>query len=205
MKVFFPVLLRAVLFPLLGAALFTGCCGSVACNCQNYRADALLFKFDPADFTAAQIDTIIVERSVYPRDSVTQTASGPTYAKPDVVVVVRDRTTVFDTPLVIDNDAPFATVNGRKLGAPVDTASYRYTILVREPAARASASAVVARYYIGRVQLAGKYEADGCCSCYRNDVKRFTLSSFSSGNRRNEVIDAHTDAGEEPKVTILRR
>lgn len=203
MMISFPALLRSVLFSLLAAALFAGCCGSVACNCQNYRADALLFNFDSTQFTPEQVDTVIVERSVYPRDSVTQTPTGPTYAKPDVAVVVRERTTVFRNPLVIDNNAPFAAVNGRKLGDSTGTKSYRYTILVREPARHPNA--VLARYYIGRVQLRGQYEADGCCSCYRNDVKQFTLSSFSGTTRRDELIDAYTSAREKPKVTILRR
>ncbi|RAK65972.1 hypothetical protein [Hymenobacter edaphi] len=206
MKFLSSVLLRSVLFSLLGAALFAGCCGSVACNCQNYRADALLFNFKPGSFTAAQIDTVLLVRSVYPRDSVIRTGTGSTatvtYAKGDTATIVRERTTVFTNPIVLDNAEPFATVNGRKLGDSTAAKSYRYTILVREPARRGP---VLARYYIGRVQLRGQYEADGCCSCYRNEDKQFTLSSFANGSRRDTLVDAHVAPGAEPRVTILRR
>ena len=205
MRISFAALLRSVVFPLLSAALFAGCCGSVACNCQNYRADALLFNFKPGSFTAAQIDTLIVIRSVYPRDSVTRTATTTTYAKPDTALVVRDQTTVFETPLVIDNTAPFAAVNGRKLGYTNPDSSYRYTILVREPA-RHRRARVLARYYIGRVRLRGQYEADGCCTCYRNEEKQFTLSSQIPGSaRRDTLVDAHSAASEAVKVVLLRR
>ncbi|MCC3158333.1 hypothetical protein LJ737_13875 [Hymenobacter sp. 15J16-1T3B] len=196
------MLLRSVVFPLLCAALFAGCCGSVSCNCQNYRADALLFNFKPGSFTAAQLDTVLLVRSVYPRDTSTTTATGITYAKGDTASIVRDRSLVFTTPIVLDNAEPFAAVNGRKLGDSTASKSYRYTILVREPARRGR---VVARYYIGRVQLRGQYEADGCCSCYRNESKQFTLSSFANGTRRDTLVDAHTPPGTEPRVTILRR
>ncbi|GAB3839110.1 hypothetical protein GCM10028821_41830 [Hymenobacter jeollabukensis] len=194
------------MFALLGAALFARCCGSVSCNCQNYRADALLFNFKPGSFTAAQVDTITLIRSVYPRDSVIRTGTGPTatvtYAKGDTVTIVRERTTVFTTPIVLDNAEPFAAVNGRKLGYTNADSSYRYTIIVREPARRGT---VLARYYLGRVRLRGQYEADGCCSCYRNEEKQFTLSSFVGATRRDTLVDAHTAPGAEPRVTILRR
>lgn len=205
MRISFPALLRFVVFPLLTAALFAGCCGSVACNCQSYRADALLFNFSPGSFTAAEIDTIILVRSVYPRDTVTNTATTRTYAKPDSVVVVRPQATAFSTPLVIDNTEPFASVNGRKVGYANPDSSYRYTIVVREPA-RHRRALVLARYYIGRVELRGQYEADGCCSCYRNEVKQYTLSSQPlGGTRRDTLVDAHTAPGVEPKVVVLRR
>lgn len=200
---FSPALLfRLVLVPLLGAALFAGCCGAKTCDCQNNRADALLFNFRPGSFTAAELDTVILERSVFPRDPAIRTVSGTTYRTPDVAAIVRDRASLFRTPIVLDNAKPFAVDNGRKLGAPDSTRSYRYTITVREPARNGP---ILARYYINQITLRGQYDADGCCSCYRNEEKRFRVVSVIGSTSRDTLIDAHTAPGDSLRVTILRR
>lgn len=206
MTVFFSALLRWVALPLLAAALFAGCCGSSACDCQGIRPDALLFTFDSARFTAAQVDTVLLVRSVYPRDTAIITATGTTYAKPDTTLIVRPRAAAFSTPLVIDNTAPFAASNGRKLGYTKPDSSYRYTIVVREPMLPLRRGQELASYYIGRVRLRGDYVADACCSCYRNDEKEFTLTSRYAGSPiRYATINAHAAADAEPVVTVLGR
>ncbi|GAB2952971.1 hypothetical protein GCM10027048_17680 [Hymenobacter coalescens] len=199
-------LIRSVLLALVGVVLFAGCCGSVACNCQNYRADALVFQFS-ADtsgganrrgFTAAEVDTVLIVRSVYPRDSAAT-------ARADTARIIRPAaTTPVSTPVVIDNTEPFASLNGRKLGYPNPDSSYRYRILLpqRGPG---RVRLPQTSYYISRVALDGQLDGDGCCTCYRNTRKQFRLSRFSASGRRDTLVDATTPSGSAPAVFVLRR
>lgn len=180
--------------PLLGAALFAGCCGSVACNCRNYRTDALIFQFsaDSASngrgFRAAELTNVVLVRynSIWPDDSLN-------VQKTDTVRLTRTRATAF-TPIVIDNTEPFTQRFGRKLGMPEPRDSHRYAILLTGAARN---SPVRKRYFIGGITLKGKVEADDCCTCYQNTEKSFYLN--------NTFVEATTGAGAQPAVTVLTR
>ncbi|AYA37055.1 hypothetical protein D3Y59_08305 [Hymenobacter oligotrophus] len=179
--------------PLLGAVLFAGCCGSVACDCQNYRTDALIFQFSADSvsgrgFRASELANIALVRynTIYPEDSAN-------VQKTDTVRLTRTRATAF-APVVIDNTEPFAQRFGRKLGSPNPRESHRYAILLTGAQRN---SPVRKRYFIGGLTLRGKVEADGCCTCYENIEKSFYLN--------NTFVEATTGAGAPPAVTTLVR
>ncbi|RTQ46225.1 hypothetical protein EJV47_22095 [Hymenobacter gummosus] len=201
--------LRPVLFLLLCAALFAGCCGAKSCECANNQVDALLFQFsadslgpNPTGFRAGQLDTILIVRSAYPRRDSVAVGNIPAGSKSDTARVVRPRSTVFRTPIVIDNTGPFAVVTGYKVGSQYPDSSFRYTIIVPDTLRRRPA---VKRYYIGRVEIQGQVEGDGCCSCYRNKHKRFTLRDLSRPASTTEWIDATSPVGAPRVVTELKR
>lgn len=190
-------LLLMLLLPLLAAAVLAGCCGANSCDCQDYRADALAFQFSAdslngTGFRRAEIDTILLVRYPHPDDSTTAAATSP-LRRPDTVRVFRSPATVFATPVVIDNTEPFATRGGRKLGG------YRYAIVVPGQRRRqVPRPPLVKRYYIGRVELRGNLQSDGCCTCYQNTRKAFYLD--------NTLIDVTDPASNDGLIiTTLRR
>ncbi|KUG09680.1 hypothetical protein ASU33_18510 [Solirubrum puertoriconensis] len=179
--------------PLLSAALFAGCCGSVACDCQNYRTDALIFRFSAdstggTGFRAAELTNVVLVRynSIRPGDSLN-------LQKTDTVRLTRTRATAF-TPVVIDNTEPFTQRFGRKLGTSEPRNSHRYAILLTGAARN---SPVRKRYFIGGITLTGKVEADGCCTCYENTQKSFYLN--------NTFVEATSGPGNPPIETTLTR
>ncbi|OON68801.1 hypothetical protein [Hymenobacter sp. CRA2] len=193
MKLFAAASFKSWFFALSCAALFAGCCGSVGCNCQDYRADALFFRFSADSLTkgfrANEVDTVLIVRSVYPRRAITSPGPPPVYAKPDTARIIRPRGTALSTPIVIDNNEPFAAVNGRKLGAVNADSSYRYTILLpsRGPGRRPLS---LPSYLVDQVGLDGKQEADGCCTCYRNTRKSFRVKPLSNSTQAEQSVDA---------------
>ena len=88
----------------LVALLLSGCCANNKCDCDDARADAINLRFSSA-FTAADLDTIIVQRSPLPFSSTNK-----------------------DT-LRINNASPFPQVGPTKLDG------YRYVIqyLTQQP------------------------------------------------------------------------
>jgi hypothetical protein len=192
---------RTLLLALGSAALFDGCCGATTCECNNYRTDALLFQFspysasNPTGFRPSEVDTILLVRSVFPREA-TRTS------KPDTVRIVRARDVIATTPIVIDNAEPFAAVSGRKVGYTNPDSSYRYTIIVPDSVRRRPP---LKRYYVRQVRLEGHYEGDGCCSCYRTTRKEFTLRDTAQPASSTRLIIATSAEGAAPVVTELKR
>jgi hypothetical protein len=184
-------LLLALLLPLLSAILLTSCCGAETCDCQDERADALAFSFSSdslggTGFRRAQVDTVLLVRYPHPDDSASTTSP---VTKPDTVRLFRPVATVFTSPVVINNTIPFAARANRKLG------KYRYAIIV--PGSRRG-QPPLKRYYVGAIDLQGKLDSDGCCSCYQNTRKTFYLD--------NTRVDATDPTGkDELIVTTLRR
>jgi hypothetical protein len=179
-----------------------GCCANDTCDCQDYLADALFFRFNYtphrlsasgrfASFNAQDIDTIrIYRRSIIPStlrdtigyvrqlDSVTVVRQLDTRTSPgDTLIATRvlstsansSTTTLVDQDLIVINNAsPFATRGSAKL----DSYTYRIGVL-RSRTGRRKPSPI---YYITNIQLQGRYNADGCCTCYENTAKTYTLT-----------------------------
>ncbi|SHJ74327.1 hypothetical protein SAMN02745146_0042 [Hymenobacter daecheongensis DSM 21074] len=137
------------------------CCGNVSCDCQGSPTDTLAFRFnlDPANggYLPAQVDSVYVRR--VPLDAAQQ-------LKTDSVLLVRPVATVRQ-PILLSNTQPLPANGTRKLN------QYRYVFRL---ASRVRLPARPPRQYaISNVQLAGDFQGDGCCTCYRNTKKALTL------------------------------
>jgi hypothetical protein len=165
----------AALAPLL--ALVAGCCANNACNCDDLQADSLFFLFntnaaDPKSFSASEIDTVYLRRY---SSTDTTTLSDPVTVVPaqrlrQLNSALAARLTSAGLPvgtLVISNSAPFSpSITGGKLSA------YNYLLTVKD----GRPGSLPYNFKITSITLAGNYEADGCCTCYRNTGKRFRLN-----------------------------
>ncbi|GAA3956364.1 hypothetical protein [Hymenobacter algoricola] len=134
------------------ATLTAACCGSVSCDCQDGSADAVVFRFDRdstqggTGFRAAELTSVSIRR--VPLDNTQQ-------LRPDSVLLTRSRATTH-RPIIINNAQPLAPNGTRKLN------QYRYVIRL---------SGQNRQYSFDQIQLDGRFEADGCCTCYRNTQK----------------------------------
>lgn len=191
-------------FSALAACLaLAGCCANDTCDCQDYLADALVFRFNYTprrqlgtngnfiSFNAKDIDTIrIYRRSIIPptlRDTIgfvrqydsvtvvrqldTQTSPGDTLIATQVLSTSANNVTTTlknQDLIVINNASPFSSRGSTKL----DSYTYRIGVL-RSRAGRRKPNPL---YYITNIQLQGRYKADGCCTCYENLAKSYTLT-----------------------------
>jgi hypothetical protein len=196
-----------------------GCCANDTCNCQDELADALSFRFNYTphrridangkfiSFNAQDIDTIrIYRRSIIPptladtigfvrqTDSVTvvrqldtQTSPGDTLIATQVLSTSANNVTTTlknQDLIVINNASPFASRGATKL----DSYTYRIGVL-RSRTGRRKPSPI---YYITNIQLQGRYDANGCCTCYENLAKTYTLTvgATATTSPRVQQIDA---------------
>ena len=203
----------AALAPLL--ALVAGCCANNANNCDDdLYADSLYFTLKskpsvPADtsyFSAAQLDTVYLQRYTPARPAVK--ASGSTPAAPATVATYSDPVNIIrakqsiginsglrarlrkaglsDTTLVISNNAPFApSTTGGKLSA------YHYLLTVQDKSVRRRRTY---QFDLDSIQLKGQYNADGCTTCYQNTFKYFQIN-------KGKVARNVTEKGNDPLTT----
>ena len=234
----FPTFLRRL--PTLATCLaLAGCCASDICTCRDELADALFFRINYtrkrqvgtssgfSSFNAKDIDTIrIYRRNIRPTtlvgqdtvgfvrqtDSVTVTRQLDTTTSPGDTLIA---TTIESTStnnitktlsdqdlIVINNASPFTSSGTTKLNA------YTYRIgVLRSRAGRRKPSPI---YYITNIQLAGRYNADGCCTCYENTAKTYTLTTgatATTGTRVeqiNAINGSATDSANQRRVVRLR-
>ena len=147
-----------LLLPLL---LLAGCCADNVCNCEGEaQADAVHLVFDPASFSGADLDTLVVQR--YPKNKLTNVT-------PDVVTIVRpaSQSNRPDT-LTLNNSTPFPQQGTTKL----DGYAYRVRFLSKAPGRRPNAALALT---IDSVKLKGSLNGDGCCTCYSNSYKGLYL------------------------------
>jgi hypothetical protein len=155
---------------LLTAALVAACCGSVACDCNDSNADAIAFKFDTTSTTSARpafkpedFDTVYAVRRV-----LQDTAKRPTR---DTIVIIRTLQQAREQPIIINNTRPFVANSNRKVS------QYTYKLyLVDSKKPKEVTDSVV----VERVDLAGEFKADGCCTCYENTKREVYIKGLSS-------------------------
>lgn len=208
---------------LLMLLALAGCCANDICVCADTGlADALLFRLNYTthrqasggrftSFNAADVDTLRIYRTslkptnasnfVATTDSVTigrplvVTASGDTLISDTLRVASSNggtRLLTGQSIVVINNAAPFPASGGAKLN------SYTYRIsLIRKRKPTYS-------YYLTRVFVSGEDEANGCCSCYRNTGKAFTLGVGTRTDTMRVVVST-TDTAQVAGLTRLRR
>lgn len=177
---------------LLTTLLLAACCGSVTCECEDAFADAIGFQFSPppatgpaTGFAATAIDTVFLVR--VPRD----TAQRP---RADTVAFARRPDSVYTQPVIINNATPFALASNRKLD------DYTYQLYL---ARRQRKSAPTFTFTIDSVALATKYEADGCCTCYRNTGKQ-VWTTDQRGNRRQFDLTDPTNGNQLVPIVLTR-
>ena len=79
----------------------------------------------------------------------------------ETVTLTRSRSQAFTQPIIINNATPFTRAGNRNLD------QYTYELYLA-PSLNATPTF---RYLINRVELRTDYEADGCCTCFRNSNK----------------------------------
>jgi hypothetical protein len=209
----------AALAPLL--ALVAGCCANNACDCDDLQADSLFLVLkdaskssSPTDttyFSTAQLDTVYLQR--YAPATPARPANGATPAQPaqpegalsDPVSIVRAQQTKVNTALlrklnratprlspdstiVISNTTPFApSITGGKLNA------YNYVLTVQDRSVKPRRTYT---YKLVNIMLQGQYNADGCCTCYENSKKQFTL--IGRNTRTIDVTESGSGADKAP-------
>ena len=203
-----------------------GCCANDVCNCKDELADALFFRFNytrkrqyatingqlvPTSFNAKDIDTIrIYRRNIRPatlRDTIgfvrqtdsitvvrqldTRTSPGDTLIAVNVLSTSANGTTTTlpdQDIIVINNASPFASSSTTKLNA--------YTYRIGVVRGRRKPRPI---YYITGIELNGRYNANGCCTCYENTKKTDTLTTGST----REYINA-ADSVDKRRIARLR-
>lgn len=204
-----------------------GCCANDICVCADTGlADALQFKFNYTthrqvsggkfiSFNASDVDTLRIYRTpLNPRNlpNFVATTDSVTIGRPLLITAAGD-TLISDTLrtaasngqirevsgqsiVVINNATPFPASGGNKLNA------YTYRIsLIRN---RSGNRKPTYSYYITNIFLDGEDEANGCCTCYRNTGKAFTLGIGTPSNTTPVTVVAY-DTASLKELTRLPR
>lgn len=176
--------------PLL--ALVASCCANSANTCDDLYADSLYLvlanNITNADtvatsFTRAELDTVYLQRyttakAAVPANGATPAVPAAAAAYSDPVSIVQAQQTTINSALkerlkaagfatsntlVISNNAPFApSTTGGKLSA------YGYILKIHDLSVKNAATYVDT---LTQIQLQGRYNADGCTTCYENTQK----------------------------------
>ncbi|MDO7876284.1 hypothetical protein Q5H93_16185 [Hymenobacter sp. ASUV-10] len=178
---------------LLGSLLVASCCANDSCDCKDSRADALYFRFrigadslTGLDFGRSEVDTIYLLRYPLP---LTLPNSG---AHDSVALLPADttrRSNLTGTTFFLNNNGPFALATGRKVN------SYEYVILVGDRKRQQ-----FRRYIVNNISLKGKFEGDGCCTCYVNSGKSATVNSAT----RDSTYTLTEMPGQRPIIELTK-
>lgn len=166
---------------LMPALLLAGCCANNANDCQDLLADALYFRLDQNTFRSSDIDTVyLAQYSATNSTTPVNTARLLPGVLSDSILARQLRQAKIKLPsatIVLSNTYPFATASaGSKLSL------YNYRLLVpRGDSARVRvngglAARPVYSFAIGPVTLSGRYNADGCNTCYENTKKTVSVN-----------------------------
>jgi len=190
MKTFVRCLALAPLLTLVAA-----CCANSPCNRDDLQADSLYLTLkslpvgDPTSFTAAELDTVYLRRyRLTAIDSITDPVLLLRKQQRDTSIRAKLKSAGLDTTtLVISNITPFApSTTGGKLSA------YNYLLTVRDGAKGSKTY----NFRLTDIVLTGNYEADGCCTYYRNTKKTF---------RVNNTLQDVTETGKNPVAVTLAK
>ena len=143
--------------------LLSSCCANNECNCKGEPlADAVELRFlinadslaGGRGFGRLDVDTIIIQRSPRPFKAT---------IKPETITLIRTAARARDS-VVLNNNTPFGQVTNLKLN------HYRYMVqyLKHLPNSKPVATTIVV---IDSVQLKGRLDGTGCCTCYTNSQK----------------------------------
>lgn len=164
---------------LVPALLLAGCCANDACNCDDLLADAIYFKLDPQSFRPSDADTVYLFQ--YSTTNQVRAVDSVRLVRHQLATNIRSynlaHSTNIDTTLIIlSNTAPFSP---RSTGGKFS--QYNYVLSVpKGDSLYAAAGSLLPRpvymYRIANVTIKGQYQADGCCTCYQNTKKTFSVN-----------------------------
>jgi len=173
--------------PLL--ALLAGCCANNANTCDDLQEDSLFLVLDPTSFTSQELDTVYLQRFTPAAPARSATGTLPTIpAQPEgppsaPISIVQNRQTLVNSGLlrklragnlqaastiVISNTNPFGPSSA---GGKLSANGYILTVEDRSVKPRTTY-----RYRLDNIVLQGRYEANGCTTCYENTKKVVQLT-----------------------------
>jgi hypothetical protein len=159
----------------------SGCCANDVCICNDSLADALVLSYSHrvkigAGINASDVDSAIVSRIARPDPK-----NPSNIPRTDSLVIGRKvlvpRTGIITDSTVqdiitINNASPFASA-----GDTIKLNAYKYHITLYK------SKKVLATYLINNIELRGRYNSTGCCTCYENLSKAFTLTTKGNATR----------------------
>ncbi|AMR26676.1 hypothetical protein A0257_05840 [Hymenobacter psoromatis] len=177
--------------------LAAGCCANNACNCQDTLEDSIYLTLndDPSKgkaFTAAELDTVYLLRynpltAGRNYDSIPLTralllhqqrhtpllSSKLGIAGVDTSKGNNNHPLTTPNTIVLSNTSPFApgTTSGK-------LSSYYYSLVVKDKSVKQTQTYTFA---ISQINLKGQYNADGCCTCYKNILKQANINGVAKG------------------------
>ena len=165
---------RAKTWAWLPLLLLAGCCANNVCDCAGEaQEDAVQLVFDPRSYTAADLDTLVLQR--YPKINKTK-------VKPDVVTIVRPAGPASSSyTIMLNNTTPFPQQGTTKLNGY----SYRVRFLNHSAGQRPNAALALA---IDSVQLRGSLDGNGCCTCYTNSYKALYLRTRQDSSATTNAL-----------------
>ena len=219
MKLFFR---GAACAPLL--ALLAGCCANNANTCDDLQEDSLYLVLAnnrtnsdtlSTSFTRAELDTVYLQRYAPATPERPATTARPVKipAQPPgplstPVSIVRAQQIITDSArvrrlraakltaagtLIISNTSPFSpSSTGGKLNA------YNYVLTIHDRSVKGAPTYVDT---LVQIQFQGRYNADGCTTCYENTQKTFVLKGQRT-TRTIDVTEKETNNGVKVPVPI---
>jgi hypothetical protein len=177
----------------------SGCCANDVCICSDNPTDALTLSYShrvkiAAGINASDVDSAIVARTTLPdpKNPTLATRSDSVVVGRKVLVPRRGITTdsIVQDIITINNASPFASA-----GNTIKLDAYKYHITLYK------STKVLATYLLNHIELQGRYNSTGCCTCYENLGKTFTLTTKGDTARYN-VTDA---SDRTPRIVLLPR
>ena len=134
--------------------LLSGCCANNVCDCDDTDADMVELRFASSFSTgagSADLDTVVIQRYPVPL---------PAGSKPEIVTLIRTAARSRDS-IRLNNGTPFPQIGTTRLGG------YRYVLqyYATRPGSKPALTTLV---NINRIDLKGRLDGDGCCTCYIN-------------------------------------
>ncbi len=181
-----------------------GCCANSVCLCNDKLADALYFSFQiggSGGFRATDVDTLLVTRITNADPTRNILANRET--KLLVLPLTSDTLGLKRDSLLINNASPFASAGGT---TKLDAYDYRIVaVRTRQVAGRK----ITARYVfkVNNIKLAGRYKADGCCTCYENLGKEFSFNAVANDTTNLQPLkqDPTKDPVANPVIAQLKK
>ncbi|NML66614.1 hypothetical protein HHL22_15510 [Hymenobacter sp. RP-2-7] len=206
-------MLRKLLLALLGSpllVLLAGCCGNTPCDCQDLLADSLYFSFRTQGanaFSNTEIATVYLARYDSTRAGLSLD-SLPLVRSQRVNNTLKRRLAAspisVDTTglLILSNNAPFAAAT-----AGGNISRYRYRLYVPQDSAGTFKKHTFTTFSLDRIRVIGRYQADGCCTCYENSLKRVRIlgGNFTDPNIITNTTEAGSGSNRVPVVIQLTK
>jgi hypothetical protein len=189
--------------------VLAGCCANNPCDCQDLLADSLYFAFKttgPNAFSLNEIQNVYLARY----DSTKLTVSRDSLPLP-----ITQRTTQalrnqiakvvpgvnITGLLVLSNNAPFVAAS-----STAKLSGYVYRLYVPQDSTVAGTlkKHSFTTFTLDRIRLIGRYQADGCCTCYENSFKRVRVTGGNYPSPGAILNVTESGQGSERKPVVIQ-